>query len=103
MGPELGRLCRAGRSVWPGLTSRAARGSRSPFLHGLGRSNAKAEQFTKQPLQVAHHAITTAMTQPGLLTPEFTDRMWAAIDEDITLSEWYVPLTFRARKRQAAR
>ena len=53
-------------------------------------SNAKAEQFTKQPLQVAHHAITTAMTQPGLLTPEFIDRMWAAIDEDITLSEWCV-------------
>jgi len=53
-------------------------------------SNAKAEQFTKQPLPVAHHAITTAMTQPGLLTPEFIDRMWAAIDEDITLSEWFV-------------
>jgi hypothetical protein len=53
-----------------------------------GHSNAKAEQFTKQPLQVATHAIAMSLTQSGALPPDFTDRMWQAIDQECTLSEW---------------
>ena len=51
-------------------------------------SNAKAEQFTKQPLAVAVSYISMSIHQASAISSDFTDRMWQAINGELNLSDW---------------